>query len=58
MASDPLKKMLTLVGVRDLWSFSKGRTRSKYNTIMAAYRALTSVNHMKNVQALHVKASA
>ncbi len=56
VASDPLKKMLTLVGVKDLWSFSKGRTRSKYNTLMAAYRALTSVNHMKNVQALKVKA--
>ncbi len=58
VASGPLKKMLELVGLRDVWSFSKGRTRSKYNTVLAAYRALTSVNRMKNVEALKIKASA
>ena len=58
VASDPVKKLLTLVGVKDLWSFSRGRTRSKYNTIMAAYRAMESINKMKNVSALKIKATA
>ncbi len=58
VASEPVKKMLVLMGVKDLWSFSRGRTRSKYNAIMATYRALASINNMKNVDALGVKAKA
>ena len=48
VASEPIKKMLELAGVKDLWSFSRGRTRAKYNVLMATYRALLNVGSMKN----------
>ncbi len=48
VASEPVKKMLELAGVKDLWSFSRGRTRAKYNVLMATYRALMSIASMKN----------
>ncbi len=48
VASKPVKKMLELAGVKDLWSFSRGRTRAKYNTLLAVYRALRKEASMKN----------
>ncbi len=50
--------MLELAGVKDVWSFSRGRTRSKYNTLMAVYRALLTINNIKNVSAIKIKATA
>ncbi len=41
--------MLELAGVKDIWTFSSGRTRARYNTVMAVYRALGSINKMKNI---------
>ncbi len=58
VASGPIKRVLELGGVKDIWSFSKGRTRSRYNTVMAVYRALASINNMKNVSAMNIKVSA
>ncbi|MGD0510799.1 MAG: 30S ribosomal protein S5, partial [Candidatus Micrarchaeaceae archaeon] len=49
VASAPVKRMLELAGVKDIWSFSRGRTRARYNAVVAVYRALGSINHMKNV---------
>lgn len=49
VASEPVKKLLTLAGVKDAWSFSRGRTKAKYNTMIAAYSALSSMNQMKNI---------
>ncbi len=49
VASTPVKRMLELAGVKDAWTFSRGRTRSKYNAVVAVYRALGSINEMKNV---------
>ncbi len=49
VASPPVKKMLELAGVKDAWEFSRGRTRAKYNTVLAVYRALGSINEMKNI---------
>lgn len=49
VASKPVKRMLELAGVKDVWTFSKGRTRAKYNTVLAVYRALGSINEMKNI---------
>jgi small subunit ribosomal protein S5 len=49
VASGPIKKALELAGVKDIWAFSRGRTRSRYNSVMAAYRALGSINRMKNL---------
>lgn len=49
VASKPVRKMLELAGINDVWSFSKGTTKSRYNTLMAVYRALGSMNKMKNM---------
>ncbi|ASI13420.1 30S ribosomal protein S5p [Candidatus Mancarchaeum acidiphilum] len=49
VASAPVKKMLELAGVKDIWSFSRGRTRSKYNTLLAVQRAFESTISMKNL---------
>jgi small subunit ribosomal protein S5 len=49
VASGPIKKALELAGVKDIWAFSRGRTRSRYNSVMAVYRALGSINRMKNL---------
>lgn len=55
VASEPVKKMLELAGVKDLWSFSRGRTRAKYNVLIATYRALMSIASMKNVAEISAK---
>ncbi len=49
VANLPVKKMLELGGVKDLWSFSRGRTRAKFNALMATYKALMKIESMKNV---------
>lgn len=49
VASGPIRKALELAGVKDIWAFSRGRTRSRYNSVMAVYRALGSINQMKNL---------
>ena len=56
VASAPIKKMLELAGVKDLWSFSRGRTRSKYNVLMATYRALLNIESMKSVEQIGARA--
>jgi small subunit ribosomal protein S5 len=49
VASEPIRKMLELAGVKDLWTFSRGRTRTKYNVLYATYRALLGAQSMKNI---------
>jgi small subunit ribosomal protein S5 len=49
IASKPIKRTLELAGLKDAWTFSRGRTRSKYNTLLAVYRALGHINSMKNI---------
>jgi small subunit ribosomal protein S5 len=49
VASKPVKRVLELAGVKDAWAFSRGRTRARYNAVVAVYRALGSINHMKNL---------
>lgn len=49
VASKPVKRLLELSGVKDAWTFSRGRTRARYNTVMAVYKALGSINEMKNI---------
>jgi len=46
-ANDVVKKVLAAAGVRDIWSFSRGHTRSIYNTAMATADALEQLNTMK-----------
>lgn len=55
VASGPIRKALELAGIKDIWAFSKGRTRSRYNAVMAAYRALNSINTMKNLDEALIK---
>ncbi len=55
VASEPVKKMLELGGVKDLWSFSRGRTRARYNTLLATYRALRNEASMKNMALIEAK---
>ncbi|MCL4373426.1 MAG: 30S ribosomal protein S5 [Candidatus Marsarchaeota archaeon] len=49
VASKPVKKMLELAGIKDIWTFSRGRTRAKYNVLIATQRALAQLNGMKNI---------
>ncbi len=47
VANELVRKTLDLAGVKDVWSFSRGRTRSVYNTVMAVFNALDSLNKMR-----------
>ncbi len=52
VASKHVKKMLELAGVKDVWSFSKGRTRTTYNVLMAVSNAFRNTISMKNLEAM------
>ncbi|MEM3781565.1 MAG: 30S ribosomal protein S5 [Candidatus Micrarchaeaceae archaeon] len=44
------KAVLELSGIKDVWTFSRGRTRDIYNTAMATYLALKKISGMKNTE--------
>ncbi|MBI4399389.1 30S ribosomal protein S5 [Candidatus Micrarchaeota archaeon] len=46
-ANEVVRKVLGMAGVKDIWSFSRGRTRNIYNSAMAVYNALESLNKIK-----------
>ena len=46
-ANEVVKKVLTVAGVKDVWSFSRGRTRNIYNAAMATAAALEQLNTMR-----------
>jgi small subunit ribosomal protein S5 len=46
-ANGVVKKVLTIAGVNDVWSFSRGSTANIYNMAMATVNALDSLNQMK-----------
>ena len=46
-ANEVVKKVLSVAGVKDVWSFSRGRTRNIYNTAMATAAALEQLNTMR-----------
>lgn len=50
VASKHVKRMLELAGVKDIWSFSKGRTRTTYNVLMAVMDAFQHTISMKNLE--------
>jgi small subunit ribosomal protein S5 len=52
VASRPVSKMLVYAGLKDVWSFSRGRTRSRYNTLIAVKSALNQIITMKNLAAV------
>lgn len=41
------RKVLEMAGLRDCWTFSKGRTRNILNAVLATLRALNSANKLK-----------
>ncbi len=50
VASAPIKKMLELAGVKDVWTSSRGHTKARYNTLVAASRAILNMLSMKNLE--------
>jgi small subunit ribosomal protein S5 len=51
-ASATVRSVLELAGVKDMWTFTKGRTRDKYNMALATYDALKALNEMKNINTI------
>jgi len=47
VAGEVARKVLEFAGVRDVWTFSKGRTRNILNTVLATISALDSLNKTK-----------
>lgn len=41
------RKVLELAGVKDVWTFAKGRTKNILNSALATTRALGSLSHLK-----------
>jgi small subunit ribosomal protein S5 len=58
VASDPVKKMLELGGVKDIWSFSRGRTKTKWNVLSATYKAILNIGAMKNSEQIVAQSKA
>lgn len=47
VAGENARKVLELAGVRDVWTFARGRTRNILNTVLATINALDSLNKLK-----------
>ncbi len=47
VSNQVVRKVLSLAGVRDAWAFSRGKTSNVYNSAMAVFNALDSLNRMK-----------
>lgn len=47
VAGENSRKVLELAGIKDCWTFSKGRTRNILNTVLATVSALSSLNKLK-----------
>lgn len=54
VASETVKSVLELAGIKDIWTFSKGRTRDVYNTAVATHMALKKISELKNVEMISV----
>lgn len=46
-AGETARIVLKLAGVKDAWTFAKGRTRNALNMVLATIKALDSNNHLK-----------
>lgn len=46
-ASEEVKKVLKLAGIKDVWVNTRGKTRTRENLIKATYNALKNLNKMK-----------
>ncbi|MEM0087078.1 MAG: 30S ribosomal protein S5 [Candidatus Micrarchaeaceae archaeon] len=52
VAGKNVYSVLSLAGIKDVWTFSKGRTKNAYNSALATYLALKKLSEMKNTEAL------
>ncbi len=57
VASKSARLTLQLAGVKDIWSFSRGRTSTRYNAIMAVINALMNTQEMKNLESKEARKS-
>lgn len=54
VAGGTAKIVLELAGIKDVWTFARGRTRDIYNMGLATYVALRSLSQIKNSEKLKV----
>ncbi len=54
VAGEVAKQVLEVTGIKDVWSFSRGRTRDKYNIAIATFIALKQINRLKNIDKLKI----
>jgi small subunit ribosomal protein S5 len=47
VANPPVKKILTLAGIKDVWAKSEGNTRARSNLVYATFEALRNLNRTK-----------
>ncbi len=47
MTGDVSKKVLELAGIRDVWMFSRGQTRTTVNYAKATFNALKATNMVR-----------
>jgi len=47
MAGDVAKRVIELAGVRDVWSLTKGQTKTTVNFAKATYEALKKTMYVK-----------
>jgi small subunit ribosomal protein S5 len=52
VAGETARVVLEFAGVKDVWTFARGRTRDIFNMALATYDALKSLSQMKNVDKL------
>ncbi len=52
VAGKSTRLTLQLAGVKDIWSFSRGQTSTRYNTVMAVIDALKNISEMKNLSSI------
>jgi small subunit ribosomal protein S5 len=52
VASKTVTTVLELAGIKDVWTFSKGRTRDVYNMATATYMALKGLAELRNTEEL------
>ncbi|MCL5427635.1 MAG: 30S ribosomal protein S5 [Candidatus Marsarchaeota archaeon] len=52
VAAETMRSVLELAGVKDVWTYSRGRTRNVYNVAVATVDALKKVTEIKNMHAL------
>ncbi|BCS90626.1 MAG: 30S ribosomal protein S5 [Candidatus Micrarchaeota archaeon] len=52
VAGEEIRKLMYYAGVKDIWTFSRGTTKSSYNVLMAAKDALSKIANMKSTDRL------